>query len=131
MPIYEYQCDSCGHNLEALQRIVDKPLRKCPDCGKAKLKRQLSAPMFLLKGSGWYETDFKSDKENRRNLADRPEKEEPKAETAAPAKAETKAEAKVETPADSTPEAKDAAKPVPEKKRTRPQGLRKAKRRRT
>lgn len=130
MPIYEYQCDSCGHHLEVLQKIADKPLRKCPDCGKPKLKRLLSAPMFLLKGSGWYETDFKSDKDTRRNLADRPEKEEPKSEPAAPAKSETKTEAEVETPADSKPEATSAAKSVPEKKRTGSRGPRKAKRHR-
>lgn len=73
MPIYEYQCEACGQILDALQKIADAPLKKCPNCGKAKLKRLLSAPMFLLKGSGWYETDFKSDKERRRNLADRPD----------------------------------------------------------
>ena len=73
MPIYEYQCQACGHVLDALQKYDDAPLKKCPDCGKPKLKRLLSAPMFLLKGSGWYETDFKSDKERRKNLADRAE----------------------------------------------------------
>ncbi len=75
MPIYEYQCQACGHVLDALQKHDDAPLKKCPDCGKPKLKRLLSAPMFLLKGSGWYETDFKSDKERRKNLADRAEPE--------------------------------------------------------
>lgn len=73
MPFYEYQCSSCGHHLEALQKISDPPLRKCPDCSKSTLKRLMSAPVFRLKGSGWYETDFKSDKENKRNLADRDE----------------------------------------------------------
>jgi putative FmdB family regulatory protein len=73
MPIYEYQCEKCDHHLEALQRISDKPLRECPECGKHSLKRLLSAPMFRLVGSGWYETDFKSDKETKRNLAGRDE----------------------------------------------------------
>ncbi len=111
MPIYEYQCDACGHSLEALQQFADAPLKKCPDCGKAKLRRLLSAPMFLLKGSGWYETDFKSDKEIKRNL-DRPEKEETKAESdgATPAKSETKTE---------TPAPKAETKPAAESKRTR------------
>jgi putative FmdB family regulatory protein len=73
MPIYEYQCEKCHHHLEALQKISDKPLRECPECGKHSLKRLLSAPLFRLAGSGWYETDFKSDKETRRNLAGRDE----------------------------------------------------------
>jgi len=69
MPIYEYRCESCGHELDALQKIADAPLTDCPECGDAALKRLISAPAFRLKGSGWYETDFKSDKENKRNLA--------------------------------------------------------------
>jgi putative FmdB family regulatory protein len=73
MPIYEYQCEKCHHHLEALQKISDKPLRECPECGKHSLKRLLSAPLFRLVGSGWYETDFKSDQETKRNLAGRDE----------------------------------------------------------
>ena len=67
MPIYEYQCDSCGHELEKLQRMSDDPLRDCPDCGEPSLRKLLSAPNFRLKGGGWYETDFKD--KNQRNLA--------------------------------------------------------------
>jgi len=74
MPFYEYQCKSCGHELEAMQKVSDAPLKKCPDCGKSQLTRLMSAPVFRLKGGGWYETDFKDkDKDNQRNLADRPE----------------------------------------------------------
>ena len=69
MPIYEYRCAACGHHLEALQKMTEGPLRKCPDCGKSQLRRLVSAPQFRLKGSGWYETDFKGDKETRRNLS--------------------------------------------------------------
>ena len=69
MPIYEYRCDACGHELDALQKLSDDPLRDCPDCSAAALRRLMSAPSFRLKGSGWYETDFKSDKETKRNLA--------------------------------------------------------------
>jgi putative FmdB family regulatory protein len=72
MPFYEYQCKSCGHELEAMQKVSDAPLRKCPHCGKSQLTRLMSAPVFRLKGGGWYETDFK-DKDNQRNVADRPE----------------------------------------------------------
>ena len=70
MPIYEYRCESCGHTLDALQKISDAPLSECPECGQSTLKRLISAPAFRLKGSGWYETDFKSDKEKKRNLVD-------------------------------------------------------------
>src|SRR5664279_5234324 len=73
MPFYEYQCKSCGHDLEAMQKISDPPLKKCPHCGKSQLQRLMSAPVFRLKGGGWYETDFKGDQDNKRNLADRPE----------------------------------------------------------
>ena len=73
MPFYEYQCKSCGHELEAMQKVSDAPLKKCPHCGKTQLQRLMSAPVFRLKGGGWYETDFKDDKDKKRNLADRPE----------------------------------------------------------
>ena len=100
MPIYEYQCEKCGHHLEALQKIADKPLRECPECGKHRLKRLMSAPLFRLAGSGWYETDFKSDKEQKRNLAGKGEAE--------PAVPESKAETKVAA----TPAAKPEVKPA-------------------
>ena len=67
MPIYEYACKSCGHAFDELQKMSDDPLTECPDCGQPELKKLLSAPNFRLKGSGWYETDFKKD--NQRNLA--------------------------------------------------------------
>jgi putative FmdB family regulatory protein len=68
MPIYEYRCDACGHELEALQKISDARLTACPACESDSLRRLISKPSFRLKGSGWYETDFKSDKEKKRNL---------------------------------------------------------------
>jgi putative FmdB family regulatory protein len=73
MPFYEYQCKNCGHDLEAMQKINDPPLKKCPHCGKSQLQRLMSAPVFRLKGGGWYETDFKGDGDNKKNLADKPE----------------------------------------------------------
>jgi putative FmdB family regulatory protein len=59
MPIYEYACRSCGHNLEALQKISDAPLSECPACGRAELQKLVSAAGFVLKGGGWYVTDFR------------------------------------------------------------------------
>ncbi|RZO17325.1 MAG: zinc ribbon domain-containing protein [Candidatus Thioglobus sp.] len=60
MPIYEYVCDNCSHHLEALQKMSDEPLVFCPECGEAGLRKQVSAAAFRLKGTGWYETDFKN-----------------------------------------------------------------------
>jgi putative FmdB family regulatory protein len=119
MPIYEYQCQKCGHTLEALQKLSDKPLRECPECGKHQLKRLVSAPMFRLAGSGWYETDFKSDKETKRNLLEKGDKEaapapapEPttaKPEPAKPAKEEGAAASKSRTMAGKPAKAKATA----------------------
>jgi len=108
MPFYEYECPNCGYRDEVLQKISDKPLKKCPSCGKNGLRKLMSAPVFRLKGSGWYETDFKSDKENKRNLAGA-EKEEAKTET----KAET-------AKTDAKPEAKTEAKPAADKPAAKP-----------
>ncbi len=89
MPFYEYECQACKYYAEVMQKITDAPLSKCPSCGKRALKKLVSVPVFRLKGAGWYETDFKSDKETRRNLLGA-EKEESKAESKIPA-AEAKA----------------------------------------
>ena len=112
MPIYEYRCGACGHYLDALQKMSDAPLRKCPECGKAKLSRLVSAPQFRLKGTGWYETDFKGDKDKKRNLVE-------KGEPAEPVKSEEKKEAAAVTAADkpksdtdSKPKAKPAKRPA-------------------
>ncbi len=79
MPIYEYRCTECGHELEKLQKINDAPLTDCPACGKPALQKQVSAAGFRLKGSGWYETDFKS--KNRKNVAKGDSKPKPGADT--------------------------------------------------
>ncbi|WP_086933236.1 FmdB family zinc ribbon protein [Agarilytica rhodophyticola] len=66
MPIYEYKCEHCGHEFEALQKMSDEPLLQCPKCKNEALKKKVSAAAFRLKGGGWYETDFKSG--NKKNL---------------------------------------------------------------
>ncbi len=123
MPFYEYQCGACGEVHEAMQKVSDPPLRKCPACGKSRLRKLMSAPIFRLKGSGWYETDFKSDPEKKRNLA--VEKDDSaKVEAVKPdAKADTpkadaaKADAtKAET---AKPDAKPDAKAEPAKKESK------------
>jgi putative FmdB family regulatory protein len=98
MPFYEYECQSCKFYAEVMQKISDPPLAKCPSCGKRTMRKLISAPVFRLKGSGWYETDFKSDKEEKRNLAVEREESKPAAE-------ESKPESK-------TPAPETAAKPA-------------------
>ncbi len=63
MPIYDYQCTSCNHELETIQKISDAPLTDCPACNKPNLKKKVTAAAFRLSGSGWYETDFKTGKQ--------------------------------------------------------------------
>jgi putative FmdB family regulatory protein len=73
VPIYEYRCESCAFELEKLQKMSEDKLVDCPECGQSALKRLVSAVAFRLKGSGWYETDFKKD--NKRNLAESSDKD--------------------------------------------------------
>jgi putative FmdB family regulatory protein len=120
MPFYEYECSSCRYYSEVLQKITDKPLKKCPSCGKNTFKKLISAPVFRLKGSGWYETDFKTDKDNKRNLAGGDKDEAPaktetattdgKTDTKAEGKADAKADAKADGKSDTKAEGKSASK---------------------
>lgn len=87
MPIYEYQCAACGHELEALQKISDAPLVECPHCKAPQLHKKISAAGFRLKGGGWYETDFKSG--NKKNVSG--DKDSGSSSTPAPAPAPTPA----------------------------------------
>jgi putative FmdB family regulatory protein len=79
MPIYEYQCEACGHVFDSLQKISEPPLTTCPDCSAEALKKLVSAPAFRLKGGGWYETDFKTG--DKKNLDKSGTKETPAAKT--------------------------------------------------
>jgi putative FmdB family regulatory protein len=105
MPIYEYRCGECGHQEDHLQKIAEKPLSKCPACGKKAYKKMLSAAGFQLKGSGWYATDFKTaGKKPAEKKADL------KSDAKADAKTEAKSEAKTETKTET--ETKKAATPA-------------------
>ena len=89
MPIYGYVCKSCEHRFDVLQKMSDDPLVHCPDCGEPTLQKELSAPKFRLKGSGWYETDFKTGDKRNLHAGDAEKKapgDKPK-EKEAPAKA--------------------------------------------
>ncbi|HEX9684338.1 MAG TPA: zinc ribbon domain-containing protein [Burkholderiales bacterium] len=92
MPIYEYRCGACGYQKEFLQRLSDKPLTKCPECGKRAFNKLVTAAGFQLKGTGWYATDFK-------NSGAKPA-----------AKQDKKAESKPDKPADGA--AKEPSKPA-------------------
>lgn len=68
MPIYEYHCSACDRSLEKLQKVADPVLKDCPFCHQPTLSRVIGAPAVRLKGGGWYETDFKTDKDRKKNL---------------------------------------------------------------
>ena len=112
MPFYEYECSNCKFYVEALQKISDPAIRKCPSCKKQTMKRLVSAPVFRLKGGGWYETDFKSDQEAKRNLAAGEE-----AESKPEAPKEPAADAKDDGKKTETKPAADAKADKPEAKR--------------
>ncbi len=91
MPIYEYRCRACGHELETIQKMSDPALTQCPACGEPQLQKLISAAGFRLKGGGWYETDFKSGK--KKNVTEsEPAKTEP-ATKSEPSKPDGKAAA--------------------------------------
>jgi putative FmdB family regulatory protein len=105
MPIYEYRCENCGHEMDALQKLSDAPLVECPECGQPALQKLISAAAFRLKGGGWYETDFKQG--NKKNLHDSGEKKEGGA--ASGAKKEKGSGETKKAGGESTPAAKPAA----------------------
>jgi putative FmdB family regulatory protein len=103
MPTYDYRCEACGHALELFQKITESPKKKCPSCGKSKLKRLIGGGAgFLFKGSGFYLTDYRSDSY----------KADAKSDSASPAASGPKAEKKSES---SAPAPKPAAKPAKKK----------------
>ena len=104
MPIYEYRCESCGHSLEVLQRVDVDPLIRCPNCAEDRLRKQLTAAGFRLKGGGWYETDFKGGRPSK-------DGERPEGKAKADAKADAKGKdgaSKSSSKTDKTSEAKVA-----------------------
>jgi putative FmdB family regulatory protein len=103
MPIYEYECNGCGHHMEAIQKFSDKPLRKCPACGKQRLKKLVSAAAFHLKGTGWYATDFKDKPKSAKSGGDKAEA------SSSGDKSETKKESKSESSTDTATKSKPAA----------------------
>ena len=107
MPIYEYRCGDCGHQEEHLQKIAEKPISKCPACGKKTYKKMLSAAGFQLKGSGWYATDFKT---TAKKPADK--KADLKSDAKGEAKTDSKNASKSDSKTESKPETKKTATPA-------------------
>ena len=105
MPIYAYKCASCGHTQDVLQKLSAAPLTDCPVCGQAAYAKQITAPQFQLKGSGWYVTDFKGGNAAKEKKADG--KAEPATADGKAAAAETKVDSKTESaaPGQGTPAA--------------------------
>ncbi|HYF60201.1 MAG TPA: FmdB family zinc ribbon protein [Burkholderiaceae bacterium] len=106
MPIYAYRCERCGHAKDVIQKFSDAPLSTCPECGADAFRKQLTAPAFQLKGSGWYVTDFRDGKKPKPSEApagaaeskDAPAKAEPAASPAAPSAPAASPAAAPETP---------------------------------
>jgi putative FmdB family regulatory protein len=106
MPTYDYECDSCGHKAEVFQAMSADPLKKCPECKKPKYRRLFGAgAAIMFKGSGFYQTDYRSEGYKKSAAADKPadsSSSESKSETKSEAKAESKP-AKSETKAETKP----------------------------
>ena len=90
MPIYDYKCSNCGHQTEVIQKFSDRPKTLCPNCNKESLVKMISAPSFRLKGSGWYETDFKTGKKKNLSSIDEPSKDKSSQNTTSDSKKEPK-----------------------------------------
>ena len=105
MPFYEYECGSCGHRLEALQKISDEPLVFCPECNESALRKLISVAGFRLKGSGWYETDFKNSSKKEAGKDDQSSADKPSADKSSTDKAPAAGSEK----SGATPAASDSA----------------------
>jgi len=109
MPLYEYQCDSCGAQFELIRKFSDPPLQVCPTCGAEGVRKLLSSPAFQFKGAGFYATDY----------AKTASESSAEAKTAAESKADARSDAKGEAKGDSKPEAaKDTSAPAAAKTST-------------
>ena len=113
MPLYEYQCKKCGKVVEAIQKFSDEPLKKHEKCG-GKLEKQMSAPAFHLKGSGWYVTDYGKGgvipKEPSSSSDSSDSKSDSSSDSSSDTASETKTETKAETKTDSKPAKKESKK---------------------
>jgi putative FmdB family regulatory protein len=118
MPTYDYKCDACGHKFEQFQSISAGPLKKCPECGKLKLIRLIGTGAgVIFKGSGFYETDYRSEGYKKSAQSDKPAATPAASETKTTEKKETKPAA-TETKTEIKTESKTESKPSSKKKST-------------
>ena len=106
MPIYAYKCSSCGHADDVLQKVSADALTDCPACGQSTYSKQVTAPQFQLKGSGWYVTDFRGGTNAKSDAKPDAKSDGAKSEGASDSKAESKSDGKSETKSDSKSESK-------------------------
>jgi len=123
MPTYDYRCNACKHEFEHYQSMKDKPLKKCPECGKPALERLIgTGAAVIFKGSGFYQTDYRSESYKKSADADKPTttdaapKPESTPEPKANAKPDTPPDTKRETKREGKPAAPDVKPPKPESK---------------
>lgn len=102
MPIYEYQCQACGHKLEKLQKMNDELLTDCPSCEESSLTKLVSAVAFRLKGNGWYETDFKTGSKKNVLDSDSSSASDDSGGGTSESKADSKSDSKADTKSDSS-----------------------------
>lgn len=102
MPLYEYQCNNCGHRFEKIVKFSDEPLKVCPQCGKETIEQLLSAPATHFKGGGWYVTDY-ARKSSAPSSSGNSDKKSDVSASSTDSKSESKAESKSENKSDSTP----------------------------
>lgn len=108
MPTYDYKCGACGHQFEHFQSMKDSPLRKCPKCAKSRLERLIgTGAAIIFKGSGFYQTDYRSEGYKKAAEADKPA-----SDTKPETKPETKAESKAESKPEATPAPKSESRPA-------------------
>ncbi|MDA7903809.1 zinc ribbon domain-containing protein [Mariniblastus sp.] len=100
MPTYDYICDACEHAWELFQKITDDPVKKCPECGKKKAVRQFgTGAAIMFKGSGFYETDYRSDSYKKSAEADKPKKSDSKDSKSSSTSSEKKSSGSTDKPA--------------------------------
>jgi putative FmdB family regulatory protein len=101
VPIYEYECEACGHRFERIQKFSDPPVETCPNCGKGKVRKLFSSPAIQFKGTGWYITDYARKSEDSPKTSDVPAKpkegESPASKTAEAATSSTPASSSTQT----------------------------------
>ena len=113
MPIYEFQCQACGTEIEVLQKISDPHITDCEACGKAEMKKKVTAAAFRLSGAGWYETDFKKENDKKKNLTETATENKSDDTTKPSKESSDKSSDKASTKTEST--AKESSKPKKDK----------------